>query len=147
VSLTLNTHCVFLFNSPLSTVFGCHVLTCPPPVMCVSCRAEGGHKSLLDRLQGYDYDPSQQQEDYPDDSVSQIADDEHRVRGKGVVCAVVCDRGGLATVWSCGFVGVRPGHSGAHIAALLAFLSALQRHSNDDVHCLRAATCVCCATL
>lgn len=37
-------------------------------------------KSLLDKLQGYDYDPSAQpDEEYPDDSISQIADDEHRV--------------------------------------------------------------------
>jgi len=32
----------------------------------------------LDKLQGYDYDPSAQpDEDYPDDSISQIADDDH----------------------------------------------------------------------
>lgn len=52
--------------------------------MC--CRAGGGKgKSLLDKLQGYDYDPSAQpDEEYPDDSVSQIADDDHlRVREGG----------------------------------------------------------------
>lgn len=44
----------------------------------------GARKSLLDKLQGYDYDPSAQpDEEYPDDSISQIADDEHRVRRQG----------------------------------------------------------------
>lgn len=48
----------------------------------LACRAGDARKSLLDKLQGYDYDPSAQpDEDYPDDSISQIADDDHlRVR-------------------------------------------------------------------
>ncbi len=45
----------------------------------IVCRGGAAGKSLLDKLQGYDYDPSAQDVEYPDDSVSQIADDELRV--------------------------------------------------------------------
>lgn len=41
------------------------------------CRAGDVGKSLLDKLQGYDYDPDAE---YPEDSISQIGDDELRVR-------------------------------------------------------------------
>jgi hypothetical protein len=50
--------------------------------VCYVCgiRGVGARKTLLDKLQGYDYDPSAQpDEDYPDDSISQIGDSE-RVR-------------------------------------------------------------------
>jgi hypothetical protein len=43
------------------------------------CRAGDAGKSLLDKLQGYDYDPDAE---YPEDSISQIGDDELRVRLK-----------------------------------------------------------------
>jgi hypothetical protein len=52
-------------------------------------RAGDARKSLLDKLQGYDYDPSAQPDEvYPDDSASQIADDDHRVNGGSRPAAV-----------------------------------------------------------
>jgi hypothetical protein len=56
--------------------------------MCVCMGHRGGdaRKSLLDKLQGYDYDPSAQPDEvYPDDSASQVADDDHRV-SDGTYC-------------------------------------------------------------
>lgn len=53
----------------------------PLPLLAVVavCRAGDAGKSLLDKLQGYDYDPDAE---YPEDSISQIGDDELRVRLK-----------------------------------------------------------------
>lgn len=66
-------------------------------------------RTLLDKLQGYDYDPSAQHEEYPDDSISQVADDD-RVRQAGsgsscvlflAVCVPACFVGG-GGVWRSG---------------------------------------------